>query len=129
MKSIAKRNPLSYFGWLGLIGIVGINTGDWELQLFLFYFFFFGYRNMTPDELFWGNVKRAGTISFLFLFVVNQILTVLIVIFENVGTTWEQVQFLIRSFFISSFLSAFIFMGILMYFKHQEKKSMEADHA
>ena len=55
-----KRNPLSYLGWLGLVGLVGLWAGSPSLMVFLLFFFFFAYGGMTPDELFWTNVRRAG---------------------------------------------------------------------
>lgn len=35
-----RSNPISYLGWLGIVGVIGINTGDFMLQLFLIYFIF-----------------------------------------------------------------------------------------
>ena len=55
-----KRNPLSHLGWLGLIGLVGVWAMTPLLMVFLLFFFFFSYGHMTPDELFWANVRRAG---------------------------------------------------------------------
>ena len=30
-----RINPISYLGWLGIVGVIGINTGDFMLQFSL----------------------------------------------------------------------------------------------
>lgn len=59
-KRVWKRNPLSYLGFLGFIGFVGLWSFSMSLLVFFLFFFFFTYTKMTPDELFWQNVRRAG---------------------------------------------------------------------
>lgn len=59
-----KRNPLCYFAALGIIGFIGVYMMSPVIMVFLLFFFFWGYRNMTPDELFWENVRRAGLRAF-----------------------------------------------------------------
>ena len=56
-----RINPISYLGWLGIVGVIGINTGDFMLQLFLIYLILFTYRNMTADELFWLYIRNSAT--------------------------------------------------------------------
>lgn len=60
-----KRNPLFWFGFLGIIGVLGLFAFSVTTISFLLFFFFFTYRNMTPDELFWQNVRRAGLRAFV----------------------------------------------------------------
>lgn len=60
-----RKNPLFYFGWLGLLGVLGLYLNAFVLWPFLAFFFFFSYKNMAPDELFWENVRRAGLKSFV----------------------------------------------------------------
>ena len=55
-----RRNPLSYLGWLGLIGFWGLVSSMVNLCVFFLFFFFFTYRAKVPDELFWINVYKAA---------------------------------------------------------------------
>ena len=55
-----RRNPLSYLGWLGLIGFWGLVSSMVNLCVFFLFFFFFTYRAKIPDELFWANVHKAA---------------------------------------------------------------------
>ncbi len=59
-----KRNPLCYFALLGVIGFLGVYMMAPAIIVFLLFFFFWGYKDMTPDELFWENVRKSGLRAF-----------------------------------------------------------------
>lgn len=63
LKKLFPSNPLSYLGWLGILGILGLLFVPSFIP-FLLFFTFFAYRNMKADELFWNNVRMAGTRAF-----------------------------------------------------------------
>lgn len=129
MRKIFSKNPLSYLGWLGIIGVIGINTGNFIQQIFLVFFFFFIYRNTTPDELFWLNVRKAGTGAFLIFLVFNSLIFFLISVFEenSVAVTTEERIFVIRGFGIVYLGSILYFLFMLLYYKKQEIGNLEEE--
>lgn len=70
LQTIFRKNPLSYLGWLGIVGVIGLFLRTPVMIACLLCFTFFSYRDMVADELFWTNVRRAGCRAFLvgFLF-------------------------------------------------------------
>ena len=79
-----KKNPLAYLGWLGLIGVWGICINALWMKVFVFFFAFFLYAKVTPDELFWKNVRKSAVRAF----VVNVVLTVICMAFVAVRARW-----------------------------------------
>lgn len=126
MTKMKRHNPLSYLGWLGLVGVVGINTGDWLLQLFVVYFFFFIYRNMPADELFWLNVRKAGFRAFIFEVAANSIILVIVAILEHVKYISSDMVTLVMRLYLLSFITAMgIFIIMLWQMNRQDRKYME----
>ncbi|MCP1109499.1 DUF3796 domain-containing protein [Ohessyouella blattaphilus] len=126
-----RKNPLSYLGWFGIVGIVGINTGDFLLQLFLVYFIFFIYRWVPADELFWLNVRRAGLRAFIFLMVTNSLAIIFISIIENIGKslqTYFAPNFFLKLLCILFAISLLYFIGLLLYYSREEKKYLEKSY-
>lgn len=120
-----KINPLSYLGWLGIVGIIGVNTGDFLLQLFLGYFLFFVYRNVPADELFWLDVRKAGTRAFIMNIILNSVMIVAIVVMENSGVPTTMSSTIIKGFGVVYLTCLMYFIMTLKHFEKQEKKSVE----
>ncbi|GAA0793577.1 hypothetical protein GCM10008910_08930 [Faecalicatena orotica] len=126
MTKAKKHNPLSYLGWLGLVGVVGTNTGDWLLQLFLIYFFFFIYTNMPADELFWMNVRKAGFRAFIFEVAANSLILVIVAVLEHIKYISADMVTLVMRLYLISFVAAMaIFIAMLWQINRQERKYME----
>ena len=126
MVNAQKHYSLSYLGWLGLVGVVGINTGDWLLQLFLIYFFFFIYTNMPADELFWMNVRKAGFRAFIFEVAANSLILVIVAVLEHIKYISADMVTLVMRLYLISFVAAMaIFIVMLWQINRQERKYME----
>ena len=109
-----RSNPISYLGWLGIVGVIGINTGDFMLQLFLIYFIFFTYRNMPADELFWLNIRKSATRAFI-LEKYN---------ISSAITSAIRIS-IIRGFGIIFLIALLFFIVMLAWYGKQERKSVE----
>ena len=72
LKKWFPSNPLSYLGWRGVLGIIGIFFAPIFTPFLLFFTFFF-YSKMKADELFWENVRRASTRGFWTTFTITAI--------------------------------------------------------
>ena len=79
-----KKNPLAHLGWLGLIGVWGICINALWMKVFVLFFVFCFFRSVTPDELFWQNVKKSAVRAF----VVNVVLTVCSFAFVAIRAQW-----------------------------------------
>lgn len=140
-----KKNPLARLGWLGLIGIVGlVNNATW-MQVFLLFFFFFTYWNVTPDELFWMNAKKAAVNAFvanitfttLFLGVctINAISSKFTSSMRTITEDIVQVDFafyaheifIVGGYVISYMITICTFVFGLMYYRHKEKREPGED--
>ena len=141
-----KKNVLSHFGWLGLIGVLGIFLNTPVLWTFCLFFFFFSYRNTPADELFWENARRAGlrafaagtavgTLSILALFCRSSLVYKLAAPVSSAGgatvtmdtALWREVEIgtVLMEFTLAVMLCTFIFS--LIWFGHREKKYVESD--
>lgn len=123
---VARRsNPISYLGWLGIVGVIGINTGDFMLQLFLIYFIFFTYRNMPADELFWLNIRKSATRAFILEIILNSVMIILITILEKYNISSAIRISIIRGFGIIFLIALLFFIVMLAWYGKQERKSVE----
>lgn len=105
---------------------MGINTGDWLLQLFLIYFFFFIYTNMPADELFWMNVRKAGFRAFIFEVAANSLILVIVAVLEHIKYISADMVTLVMRLYLISFVAAMaIFIVMLWQINRQERKYME----
>lgn len=140
-----KKNPLSYLGWVGVLGLYGLCIGATWMLPFLLFFFFFTYTNMVADELFWNQVRRAGCKAFFVNitfcgigFFLMMIRASFICHFDM--ETSMQVQnggYLLSEDFMMQFMLSQIllvfawiitlctFFFSLMYYRRQEKKFVE----
>lgn len=120
-----KKNPVSYFGWLGLIGIIGINTGDFLLQTFLVYLLFFLYRNIPMDELFLLDVRKAGFRAFLVNLLLNSFMVVWLAVIERGARTARTPVMVVRMFALVYVVTFLVFLFTLFYYQKREKRSLE----
>ena len=124
-----RSNPISYLGWLGIVGVIGINTGDFMLQLFLIYFIFFTYRNMPADELFWLNIRKSATRAFILEIILNSVMIILITILEKYyisSAINSEIRIsIIRGFGIIFLIALLFFIVMLAWYGKQERKSVE----
>jgi len=139
-----RKNPLFYFGWLGLLGVLGLYLQTSVLWPFLVFFFFFSYKSMEPDELFWENVRRAGlksfvagaafsVVSLLALFYRSSIAYQLT--FPQISSDgltvsmdsalYEQMLLLSHAFSITIMIMLCTFAFTLMWYGHKEHKNFE----
>lgn len=124
-----RINPISYLGWLGIVGVIGINTGDFMLQLFLICFIFLTYRNMPADELFWLNIRKSATRAFILEIILNSVMIILITILEKYNissaiTSAIRIS-IIRGFGIIFLIALLFFIVMLAWYGKQERKSVE----
>lgn len=109
--------------------VIGINTGDFMLQLFLIYFIFFTYRNMPADELFWLNIRKSATRAFILEIILNSVMIILITILEKYNissaiTSAIRIS-IIRGFGIIFLIALLFFIVMLAWYGKQERKSVE----
>lgn len=142
-----KTNPLSYLGWLGVLGLFGVMFVP-VLIPFLLCFSFFSYSRVIPDELFWRNVNRAAARGFWTVFGLDTIIAVVMfgrgmsaswlghpgpdVSFEGnlvtMGTfVFDQFFLVFLMFFVSLTVMILVFTISMMRFKKQEKKLLAED--
>jgi len=138
-----KKNPLAYLGWLGLIGIWGICINALWMKVFILFFVFCFFRSVTPDELFWQNVKKSAVRAF----VVNVVFTICCMAFVDIrahvisklGTLyaeqitedmWEintaylsQLMLLAFTYIMNFVITICTFVFGILYEMHKEKKS------
>lgn len=144
VKRMFPNNPISYLGWFGVIGILGVFFSP-SLVPFLICFSFFGYRNMLADELFWENVHRSGARAFWVAFILNS--TVLFGLFIRGMTAdmeYVPVEFvsgedkiIMSTFIFNTYSIAFftfigglvlmllVFSISMMRFRHREKQALK----
>lgn len=139
-----RKNPLFYFGWLGLLGVLGLYMNAFVLWPFLAFFFFFSYKNMEPDELFWENVRRAGLKSFVAGASFGLIATIVLFYRSSIayhltapllaadGLTvsidaalFEQFILCAAAFVLTFVILICTFAFTLMWYGHKEKKNLE----
>ena len=138
LKKWFPQNPLSYFGWLGFLGVFGLLFFVPNMVPFLLCFSFFSYRNKIADELFWNNVRKAGTRAFCCSFVFD-VLGLLFLIYRGFTCGFEravfeagyvtieeglywQYEFVMLFFIIGLELLLCVFSISMMRFKKREKK-------
>ena len=146
VKSHFKANPLSYLGWFGILGGIGLIFIPVFIP-FLLFFSFFAYEKVVPDELFWKNVNRACTRGFWAVFGLDTGIAVILflrgmtigrknawveaVIEENLITmgtfTYDQYAIAFLAFFGSITLMILVFTISMLQFKKQEKKMLETE--
>lgn len=141
-----KKNPLSYLGWLGLLGVFGLGFAPIMIP-FLICFVFFSYRNVITDELFWENVRRSGTRAFVSALIFDVVICVFAygrglavsyrfgdeffrpIIEGNKITVWmysyAQMALLFLAFFVSMLLMVLVFFVSMMCVRRHEKRSLE----
>ena len=133
-----RRNPLSYLGWLGLIGFWGLVSSMVNLCVFFLFFFFFTYRAKIPDELFWINVHKAaaralaGYIAFFLLSTLAIYIRgcyfhleppVLQDGFYQVPIVqWQQSLWFVGFINTSVVVIVYLFMFTLMYLNYRERR-------
>ena len=128
---IKKKHRYMYIGCeylgiiLGIVGVIGINTGDFMLQLFLIYFIFLTYRNMPADELFWLNIRKSATRAFILEIILNSVMIILITILEKYNISSAIRISIIRGFGIIFLIALLFFIVMLAWYGKQERKSVE----
>lgn len=105
--------------------VIGINTGDFMLQLFLIYFIFLTYRNMPADELFWLNIRKSATRAFILEIILNSVMIILITILEKYNISSAIRISIIRGFGIIFLIALLFFIVMLAWYGKQERKSVE----
>lgn len=145
MRKIFHKNPLSYLGWLGFVGIIGLCFSSPIMISFLLCFTFFAYGDMIADEMFWQNVRRAGFRAFLSGFgfgVLSQAIMIPRAMYygfrppqfaDGVAQISEQyyLQVLLgtAAFALSFIIMLVVFTGSLLIFRHREKQSLRESEA
>lgn len=143
IKHIFSKNPLWYLGWLGILGVIGLLFVP-SLIPFLFFFTFFAYGSMTPDELFWNQVRCASTKAFWTVFFTDIVGMLGIVcramffrsmeykagvvetgLIEMDLFTWEQNFLLIGLFLLNQTLMVIVFSVCMLKYRKQEKKALK----
>ena len=104
-----RSNPISYLGWLGIVGVIGIN--------------------MPADELFWLNIRKSATRAFILEIILNSVMIILITILEKYNissaiTSAIRIS-IIRGFGIIFLIALLFFIVMLAWYGKQERKSVE----
>lgn len=143
IKHIFSKNPLWYLGWLGILGVIGLLFVPSVIP-FLLFFTFFAYGSMTPDELFWNQVRCASTKAFWTVFFTDIVGMLGIVcramFFRNMEYkaqivetglmemdlfTWEQNSLMIMLFLLNQTLMVIVFSVCMLKYRRQEKKALK----
>ena len=145
IKKWFPSNPLSYIGWLGVLGMIGIFFAPIFSPSILF-FSFFPYAKMEADELFWENVRTSSTRGFWTAFTVMTI-TMLVLLIRGICHSWsgdgvqrvvikknsvimgiftyEQYMIVFFLMFLSMMLMISVFSISMFKFRKEEKKMLE----
>lgn len=148
MKSLFRKNPISYLGWLGILGVFGIFMCSWVLVPFAICFTFFAYRNMVADEMFWKNVRQSAARAFWSVFIFDLVSLIFLYVrsFMAVADPQYQYQELIVQgdtitwgafsftqfavgywgFLLGIILILLVFSISMLRFRHREKKALKA---
>ncbi len=119
------NNKLAYLGFLGLLGFAGFFGSSW-----LFFFFanlsFFTYIRVTPDELFWNNVRVCATRAFFTFFVLSNCLVVVSLLLAGHDLSFVP-GFTIAGFALVTVVCELMFLLGLEYLERKERCQKDED--
>lgn len=112
------KNKLALFGFVSLLGFLGVFTENhWYLGYFGF-LVFFRYLTVIPDELFYANVRKAGSYAFFTGFTAEVIILLICLFFFQVN------QAAVFGAVLGSAIALIVFTFSFSHFENMERKGL-----
>ena len=113
-----QKNKQALLGFASLLGLLGIFTDNRYYLGFFGFLVFFQYLWVVPDELFWSNVRRAGSTAFFSGLCCECLLTV------GLLCAFDVNRAAIVACGVGTALSLVVFTLLLSHYEQEERRGM-----